>query len=108
MSPKQDLYLDLLRIVLPFLRNRETWSIWNRIRFGSAYPEAELIHNLPRCLRDSDFGREDLWRLNVQARNYLKPGARNTLEGPVQAIVKEIFQLVPPDQQGLLVWPGPK
>lgn len=107
LSPKQQLYVELLRIILPFLRNRETWRPWNRIRLRSAYAETELIHNLPRCLEKSEFGREDFWWLSNQARVYLKPGVNNIFAHPVASIVKHIFQIVPPEQCEKLDWPGP-
>ncbi len=107
LSPKQQHYIELLRIILPFLRNRETWRPWNRIRLRSAYAETELIHNLPRCLEKYEFGPEDLWWLNNQARVYLDHGANNIFDAPVRSIVKSIFQLIPSEQREDLHWPGP-
>jgi len=107
MTQKTMAYVDLLSEVLPYVRNVETWSVWRRLRRGGAYAEAELVHNVPRCLVEPDFGKEDMWWLNRQARNYLQGKTRHALHYVVAAAVRKLFALVPSELRDQLEWEGP-
>lgn len=107
LSEKQRIYLEILKGILPYVRNVETWGLWRRLRFGNAYPEAELVHNLPRCLEEPTFGREDIWWLNAQARNYCQGAADRPCKAEVTRLVRNLFYLVPSELREQLKWDGP-
>jgi hypothetical protein len=108
MSEKQLLYLRLLDIILPYIRNMETRSLWNRLTFRSLYEEAELVHNISRCIRNRDFSHEDIYWLNIQAKNYCEYATKRPLHGIVVGIVNEIIGLIPPELRKDLEWSGPR
>ena len=110
MSPKQEIYREMLRLSLPWIRNVSSWSWWHRIRDRSAFDEAELVHNLSESLFESDFTDHDIWFLNHQARVYhdhcspsRSPNYHRQLE-----LIRELFSLVPPALQSRLNWGGPR
>ena len=110
LSRKQTLYLEILERLLPFLRNIQTHSSWRRFRYGPFYPEAELVHNLPRLLVHPEFTEYDIHWLNYQARIFTKDG-NNPIHGfydPIIAIIAELFSLVPESLEANLKWQGPQ
>lgn len=72
MSPKQEIYREILWWTLPHIRNVSTQRWWRRLRDRSVYFESELIHNLPVSMYSPEFEDHDIWFLNVQARTYVK------------------------------------
>jgi hypothetical protein len=72
MSPKQEIYRDILFWTLPHLRNAASQRWWRRIRDKSAYYESELVHNLPVSMYESEFTDHDIWFLNIQANYYIR------------------------------------
>jgi hypothetical protein len=109
VSEKQQLYCGMLRDVLPWLRNVQTWGWWSRLRDRSAWWDSELVHNLPVTLLERDFTDHDLWFLNVQARGYCQgcsPRLSPNYDSNVTAI-RRLFAIVPADLRGRLKWSGP-
>jgi hypothetical protein len=110
MSPKQEIYREMLRLALPWIRNVNSWPWWRRMRDRSAFDEAELVHNLGESLFEPDFVEHDIWFLNHQARVYhdrcspsRSPNYRHQLE-----LIRGLFTLVPPPLQTRLNWSGPR
>lgn len=109
MTRKQLIYVEILRWVLPQLRNAATqtkrsWLNWRRL--PNTYPEAELVHNIPPLLTDPEFKNFDVYWLNTQAQNYVRccrqqprPGSHNNL-----ALIAELISLVPANLRPLLTW----
>ena len=108
LSEKQRIYLDILSRILPYVRNVETWNVFRRVRFGGALPEAELVHNLPRCMLEPDFGREDIWWLNVQARSYCEGSTERPFHAAVAKAVCDLIVLMPAASREQLEWSGPQ
>jgi len=109
MSKKQKIYLEILERILPFMRNIQTHSAWRRFRYGSFYPEMELVHNLPRIFIYPEFTEYDVHWLNSQARIFYRKG-NNPIHAFYDSIVdsiRELFTLVPEELKGKLVWEGP-
>src|SRR6266850_3751811 len=109
MSRKQKLYLEIFNRILPFMRNIQTHSAWRRLRYGSFYPETELVHNLPRLLLFPDFTEYDIHWLDCQARIFFERG-NNPLHGyhePITSCISELFDLVPENLKPRLTWTGP-
>jgi len=107
MSPKQEVYRELLRSSLIYIRNQESLPFWRRWRDKTVYEEAELIHNLWPSLFDPEFSGHDLWFLNVQAQNYYRKASLSPLYVPHVALIRELFALVPDSLRPQLRWPGP-
>jgi hypothetical protein len=110
MSPKQQIYKEMLWWTLPHLRNVSTWPWWRRVRDRSVYFEAELIHNLPVSLLEPDFLEHDIWFLNVQARAYAErcsPMISDLYPEQLRRI-RALFDLVPEGLRHQLQWAGPK
>lgn len=60
LTRKQELYLDIMEMLLPAGRNVQTHSTWQRLKNGSLYLETELVHNLPRRLLTPEFTEQDV------------------------------------------------
>jgi hypothetical protein len=95
---KQEIYIEILRLVLPVARNYQTWSRWKR--FASApdlYPELELVHNIPPLLEVGEFIRSDVHWLNTQAKMFAKAcEADPRFHSPsILPLIAELRTLVP-------------
>ena len=99
ISRKQHIYLEIFGRVLPMQRNVQAGSLWYRIKSGSLYPEAELVHNLPELLLEPAFQKRDVWWLKSQGRQYRKAHVkRPRASGDViVSFLDELEQLVPDD-----------
>jgi hypothetical protein len=109
-TPKQVVYREMLHCTLPHLRNISTWPWWRRLRDRSASYEAELVHNLPVSMFDPEFGEQDIWFLNAQARTYCRecsPDLSRLYPEQVKRI-RELFSLIPPPLRTKLQWDGPQ
>jgi hypothetical protein len=109
MSEKQQIYRDMLRNILPWLRNVQTWTWWARLRDRSAQWDSELVHNIPVSILEPEFTEHDVWFLNVQARRYyqecssrLSPNYDSNVDG-----IRRLCQLVPTDLRARMEWGGP-
>lgn len=109
MSPKQEIYQDMLRWALPHLRNLSSGNWWQRLRYKSAYHDSELVHNLPVSMYDEEFVDHDIWFLNVQAWIYyekcnsdITPLYDRQIEN-----ISRLFDLVPASLKSKLKWNGP-
>jgi hypothetical protein len=108
ITEKQQRYLHILEMVLPYMRGIQTRGLWARIRHGHFYAEAELVHNLPRLLVRPEFGEEDVHWLNMQARIYFKRGRNDfPFREAVCEELEHLFALVPENLQNGLSWKGP-
>ena len=109
-SPKQELYLKILEMVLPFMRNIQRHSTWRRATYGSFYLELELVHNLSRCLVTPEFSEQDVFWLNTQARMFVERGGNRThgFNDDITSCISELIVLVPESLQDKLTWHGPK
>jgi hypothetical protein len=90
------------------MRNIQTHSAWHRFRYGSFYPEMELVHNLHRILVYPEFTEHDNW-LNSQARIFCKDG-NNPVHGfydSIAELICELFTLPPESMKGKLTWVVP-
>lgn len=109
MTQKQIIYQAMLRRVLPHLRNVSTWSWWRRLRDRSTYFEAQLIHNIWPSLWDPDFVDHDVWFLNYEASLYCREcnPQLSPLYPEQVTLIRELFNLVPPELRSKLLWNGP-
>lgn len=109
ISEKQKLYLDILEMVLPYLRGVQTHGFFRRIRYGRFYAESELVHNLPRLILNPEILADDIHWLNTQAKIFYDSGR---LDFPFRCAICEdiekLFKLVPKDLQPMLKWNGCK
>src|SRR5713101_1264294 len=109
LTLKQKIYNEILEKVLPFMRNIQRHSAWHRFRYGSFYPEMELVHNMHRILVLPEFTEHDVHWLNSQARIFVELG-NNPVHGFYEAItasISELFTLVPEPLKNKLTWAGP-
>jgi hypothetical protein len=109
VSPKQEIYQELLRPGLVHWRNRTTQPWWRRLRYSSELYESELIHNLWPSLWEPEFVEHDIWFLNTQARWYCEkcsPKLSPLYEHRV-GLIRELFALVPEALRDKLQWNGP-
>lgn len=110
MSRKQEIYKEMLRWGVPYIRDVLAKGAWERLRDRSCLLEAQLLHSLPNSILDEGFTDNDLWFLNHHARAYLQecsPALSRNYECH-QRLIAELFTLVPADLRGKLQWPGPK
>ncbi|RYD84143.1 MAG: zinc ABC transporter substrate-binding protein [Verrucomicrobiaceae bacterium] len=109
LSPKQEVYFEMLRRTLLHLRSIAEQSWWRRLQDRSAYYETELIHNLPVSLFEPEFVAHDIWFLNVQARSYCAE-CNPQISGlylQQTKLIRELISLVPGHLRDKLEWAGP-
>jgi len=109
MTRKQKIYYDIMEWMLPFMRNIQTHSAWHRFRYGSFYPEMELVHNMHRILVLPEFTEYDVHWLNSQAKIFVERGDNpvHALHETITALIAELFTLVPEPLKSKLTWTGP-
>jgi len=108
MSRKQEIYRDLLRRLLPYLRTVSSLRWWQSQRRKDLHDEAELIHNLPVSILEPKFIDHDIWFLNHQAKWYLENASKESLNYDAnRTAIIELFSLVPEDMRVKLRWSGP-
>jgi len=94
MSPKQEIYRDMLRVILPSLRNGQSQSWWRKIRNQSDRYDSELIHNLYNSLFEGDFTDHDIHFLNFQARWYYENGKTSYNYPYLRKLITELFLFI--------------
>jgi hypothetical protein len=118
MSRKQAIYNEILRCLLPGIRNylcnlpsKPWWKQRSYIRqyHQSWYHISEFIHEIPVGLEHEGFTNHDFWFLNYPARSWI--------EGPLPDLqpfysliayyIQELFKAVPDEQRAQLEWTGP-
>jgi hypothetical protein len=109
MSPKQEIYGEMLRLALPWIRNVSTWPWWRRCRDRSTFYESELIHNLSVSMFEPDFVDHDIWILNHQAKVYHDQCTPRRSPNYVRQVelIGELFTIVPDALRTRLNWGGP-
>jgi hypothetical protein len=109
MSRKQEIFKEMLRWGIPFIRDQQAKGAWHRMNDRASFLEAQLLHSLPNSLLDEDFTENDLWFLNQHARAYLKECSPSLSRNYAfhQQMITELFTLVPPAWHAKLQWPGP-
>jgi hypothetical protein len=109
LSRKQQIYYDILEMLLPAMRNVQSHSAWRRFTYGSFFPEMELVHNVHRLLVTPEFTEYDIYWLNSQARVFTEHGDNpaHGLHEPVTSCISELFTLVPEPLRSKLSWRGP-
>ena len=97
LNKKQKLYLDILDQLLPVARNVQTWGVFSKLFKGDLYPELELVHNIPRLIKNKDFKSEDIHWFNYQASSYLNIIKLNDryYSKAIKANIIELLSLVP-------------
>ena len=109
MSPKQEIYQDMLRWALPHLRNYSCGGWWRKLRDRSASYDSELVHNLPVSMFEPEFVAHDIWFLNVQAHTYFERCSqeKSPLYNRQIENIRSLFDLVPNHLRSELKWDGP-
>jgi hypothetical protein len=109
LTRKQQIYYDILDMMLPAMRNVQRQSSWRRFGYGSFYPELELVHNVHRLLLVPGFTEHDVHWLNSQARIFFERGNNraHALHEPITSCIAELFTMVPEPLKKKLSWQGP-
>ncbi|QYM93160.1 zinc ABC transporter substrate-binding protein [Dickeya zeae] len=105
---KQEIYKNILDLVLPYIRNVQSQNAWVRARDRSCYFDVELIHNLSKNILDFDFVDHDIWFLNNQARYYFEKCSDDISPNYTQNVeyIKLLFKIVPDELKSRLSWGG--
>lgn len=109
MSPKQTIYRELFRLVLPTIRNTQSHGPWHKAWDRSSYLLAELIHNLYYSMFEPEFGDHDVWFMNHQARAFVERASTRTCY-PYELIcdvLADLFEAAPEGVRSRLEWRGP-
>ena len=108
MSRKQEVYVEIMDVILPYMRNIQRDNLIRRIAHGTFYPELELVHNLGRGLLNEAWTQHDVRWINTQARIYIERGNKTLPFYPkVCSCIIELVDMVPEDLKYLLNWCGP-
>ena len=107
LSPKQQIYVRIMEEILPYLRNLQTHSLWRRISYGAYFAELELVHNVGRCVANSELTKADVYWLNAQAQLYVNRGRKDLpFYGTVCALLDQLGDLVPTELKLDMTWKG--
>ncbi|PHI30899.1 hypothetical protein [Budvicia aquatica] len=106
---KNEVYVRMLALVLPYIRNIQTLSKKEKSEDESCYFEAELVHNLVYTILEKEFKEHDIYFLNNQARFYFEKCSSDLSPNYEQHIkyIKYLFDIVPEDLSQKLIWAGP-
>lgn len=106
---KNEIYVKMLSLALPYIRNIQSLGKKDKGRDISCYFEAELVHNLMHTLLTSEFVEHDLWFLNNQAKYYFEKCSVDISPNYNQHIeyIKSLFKIVPDSLRARLLWQGP-
>ncbi|MEN3261549.1 zinc ABC transporter substrate-binding protein [Sodalis endosymbiont of Spalangia cameroni] len=106
---KNEIYLKMLALALPHIRNIQTHDEFEKGRDMSCYFEAELVHNLTVTLLSPDFLEHDIWFLNHQAKYYFENCNGDISPNYNQNIkyIRDLFTMVPENLKPNLLWQGP-
>jgi hypothetical protein len=109
MSRKQEIYRELLRLGLPYLRGVQSLRWWQAARRRAFYEEAQFLHSLYVSILESEFVSHDIWFLNHQARMFLANAdpRHAACYDHHRRLIRELFTLVPEPLRRNLEWPGP-
>ncbi|MFP1776457.1 zinc ABC transporter substrate-binding protein [Lonsdalea quercina] len=106
---KNEIYVNMLSLSLPYIRNIQSLDKKDKGRDISCYFEAELVHNLMHTLLVSEFVEHDIWFLNNQAKYYIEKCSEDISPNYNQHIeyIKSLFKMVPDSLKSELLWKGP-
>ncbi|UTN95540.1 hypothetical protein [Serratia plymuthica] len=106
---KNDVYLEILQVALPHIRNGTTWRLFYRIKDRSCFYESQLIHSFYILLASEDFNESDMWFLNHHARSYYEEcdSSKSMLYNAQVKSISKLFLLVPENLKDTLEWRGP-
>lgn len=107
---KNEIYLEMLRSSLPYLRGLATQSIFRRVRDRSAFYETQLIHSFYLLLAHDGFESSDIHFLNYHCKDYFDNCNNNIsvlYDNNIEKIMR-LFSIVPPDLKYQLEWDGPR
>jgi len=92
--------------ILPHIRNVQSHGFWVKGKDKSCYYEAELIHNLPVSMFESEFVEHDIHFLNYQARWYLEKCSDtiSPLYRRNEKLIRELMSAVPKEFKPHLQW----
>ncbi|MHA7844767.1 zinc ABC transporter substrate-binding protein [Serratia sp. D1N4] len=106
---KNEIYVKMLSLSLPYIRNVQSLDKREKGRDTSCYFEAELLHNITHTLLIPDFMEHDIWFLNNQAKYYFEKCNDDISPNYNQHIdyIKMLFKMVPDNLRSKLLWKGP-
>ena len=92
-----DIYLDMLSVALPYIRNIQTHGFLRKSFDRSCCYEAELLHNIVGSLREPNFCSWDIYFLNNQAKFYIEKADESMCPNykSHEKNIKQLFKLVP-------------
>jgi len=108
VSEKQRIYIELLQVILPHIRN----NLSGYVVFGKAKVEtfelSQLIHDIYLVIDKKEFIDHDFWFLNVHAKSFYLASNDSVTCVKVISLIKKLISCVPEGQRKLLEWDGPK
>lgn len=106
---KNEIYIDMLFWILPYIRNIQSQSKDIKSEDLSCYFEAELIHNIPSKILIDEFNSSDISFLNYQAKYYYEKCSPkiSILYSKNIEYIEMLFNLVPNNLRDQLNWSGP-
>lgn len=109
LNGKIEIYLEIMRVILPYVRNENSKSGWKRLLMRDVYPELELVHNIPPLMRGGEVSETDVYWINVQAKNYADSCERTPRAfcDIVLCCIEDLVVLVPTELRCQLSWKGP-
>ena len=109
VSPKQEIYQEILRFAMAWIRNATGSVDCSPAKLRAIHEEAEYVHELPNLIFREEFTAGDIGFLNVQARTYLERANRTLCMNYNihRGLIQDLFALVPQELRDQLQWAGP-
>lgn len=107
---KNEIYIDILQVTLPYLRMVVSSSLFRRLRDRSAIYETQLIHGFYSLLSHEEFKDDDIRFLNYHCRYYYE-NCNDKISMIYSDHLKsfsDLFSIVPDHLKNQLEWKGPE
>ncbi len=110
MSRKQEIYRDMIHRAMLHINNVQKHADNVKAKDKSCLFESRLVHLIIAKVLEVDYGDDDIWFLNHQARRYIEDcnehlSANYTMQSEC---IAELFKLVPKHLTSKLEWKGQK
>ncbi|PLY36933.1 hypothetical protein F164LOC_11875 [Pectobacterium carotovorum] len=107
---KNEIYIDILQVTLPYLRMVAQYSFLRKIRDRSAIYETQLIHGFYILLSHEEFEDDDIYFLNHHCRYYYENcnSKISMLYNDHLKSFSDLFSIVPENFKDKLEWKGPE
>jgi hypothetical protein len=104
MTKKQEIYLELMRLCIPYVRNRLSYGIIYGKKRKELFEITNLIHDLYVSILDKEFTDHDVWIINVHMKNYCEKNEETFLYPEIAKLVNKLIESLPVNKKCKIEW----